>query len=167
MIDSGEPREVHHFSLLIGYGAGPIHPYLAMASIREMAASGELNGTKPDYAEKNFIKAIEKGVLKVMSKMGISTVQSYRGAQIFEAVGLSQELVDEYFTWTPSRIQGIGLDAVEDEVLQRHRLAFDVPLGANQRELEMGGFYQWRRHDEFHQWNPEVHCCPPRLDSVW
>ena len=156
VIDSGEPREVHHFSLLIGYGAGAIHPYLAMASIQEMAASGELNGTKPDYAEKNFIKAIEKGVLKVMSKMGISTVQSYRGAQIFEAVGLSQELVDEYFTWTPSRIQGIGLDAVEDEVLQRHRLAFDVPPGGNQRELEMGGFYQWRRHDEFHQWNPEV-----------
>ena len=156
VVDSGEPREVHHFSLLIGYGAGAIHPYLAMASIQQMAVSGELNGTKPDYAEKNFIKANEKGILKVMSKMGISTVQSYRGAQIFEAIGLSQELVDQYFTWTPSRIQGIGLDAVEDEVLQRHRLAFDAPRLANQRELEMGGSYQWRRHDEFHQWNPEV-----------
>ena len=156
VVDSGEPREVHHFSLLIGYGAGAIHPYLAMASIQEMAATGELDGTKPDYAEKNFIKANEKGILKVMSKMGISTVQSYRGAQIFEAVGLSQELVDKYFTWTSSRIQGIGLDAIEGEVLQRHRLAFDVKRVANQRELETGGFYQWRLHDEFHQWNPEV-----------
>ncbi len=156
VVDSGEPKEVHHFSLLIGYGAGAIYPYLAMESIQEMAACGDLDGTQPDYAEKNFIKAIEKGVLKVMSKMGISTVQSYRGAQIFEAIGLSQELVDEYFTWTPSRVQGIGLDAVEDEVLQRHRLAFDAPVPADGRELEMGGFYQWRRHDEFHQWNPDV-----------
>jgi glutamate synthase domain-containing protein 2/glutamate synthase domain-containing protein 1/glutamate synthase domain-containing protein 3 len=156
VVDSGEPREVHHFSLLIGYGAAAIHPYLATATVQEMAATGELNGTTPDYAEKNFIKANEKGVLKVMSKMGISTVQSYRGAQIFEAVGLSQELVDEYFTWTPTRIQGIGLDAVEDEVLQRHRLAFEATNVTNQRELGMGGFYQWRRHDEFHQWNPDV-----------
>ena len=156
VVDSGDPREVHHFSLLIGYGAGAIHPYLAMASIHQMAASGELNGTKPDYAEKNFIKANVKGILKVMSKMGISTVQSYRGAQIFEAIGLSQELVEQYFTGTPSRIEGIGLDAVEDEVLQRHRSAFGAPRLASQPELDMGGFYQWRRHDEFHQWNPEV-----------
>ena len=156
VIDSGEPREVHHFSLLIGYGAGAIHPYLALASARELAASGELNGTKPEYAEKNFIKASEKGVLKVMSKMGISTVQSYRGAQIFEAVGLNQELIDQYFTWTPSRIEGIGLDSVEAEVIQRHHSAFDSHHLVGERELEMGGAYQWRLNGEFHQWNPEV-----------
>ena len=156
VVDSGEPREVHHFSLLIGYGAAAIHPYLALASARELAVSGALNGTKPEYAEKNFIKANEKGVLKVMSKMGISTVQGYRGAQIFEAVGLSQELIDQYFTWTLSRIQGIGLDSVEAEVVQRHRSAFDSNHLVGERELETGGSYQWRLHGEFHQWNPEV-----------
>jgi glutamate synthase (NADPH/NADH) large chain len=156
VVDSGEPREVHHFSLLIGYGAGAIHPYLALASARELAAAGELNGTKPEYAEKNFIKASEKGVLKVMSKMGISTVQSYRGAQIFEAVGLSQELIDQYFSWTLSRIQGIGLDAVEAEVIERHGSAFDSHHLVGERELDIGGTYQWRLHGEFHQWNPEV-----------
>ena len=101
IVESGDAREVHHFALLIGYGAGAIYPYLALETVRRMAETGELNGTTPDYAEANFIKANEKGVLKVMSKMGISTVQSYRGAQIFEAVGLSQDLVDMYFTWTP------------------------------------------------------------------
>ena len=156
VVDSGEPREVHHFSLLIGYGAGAIHPYLALASARELAATGELNATKPEDAEKNFIKANEKGVLKVMSKMGISTVQSYRGAQIFEAVGLGQELIDQYFTWTSSRIQGIGLDSVEEEVIERHRSAFDSYNLIAQRELDIGGSYQWRLHGEFHQWNPEV-----------
>ena len=115
-----------------------------------------MNGTKPEYAEKNFIKASEKGVLKVMSKMGISTVQSYRGAQIFEAVGLNQELIDQYFTWTPSRIEGIGLDSVEAEVIQRHHSAFDSHHLVGERELEMGGAYQWRLNGEFHQWNPEV-----------
>ena len=156
VIDSGEPREVHHFSVLIGYGAGAVHPYLALASARELAEAGELNGTKPDYAEKNFIKASEKGVLKVMSKMGISTVQSYRGAQIFEAVGLNSELIDQYFTWTPSRVEGIGLDSVEAEVLQRHRAAFGSPQVAGEPELDFGGAYQWRVHGEFHQWNPEI-----------
>jgi len=155
VVDSGEPREVHHFSLLIGYGAGAVHPYLALATTRELSASGELNGTSPEYAEKNFIKANEKGVLKVMSKMGISTVQSYRGAQIFEAVGLGQELIDQYFTWTSSRIQGIGLDAVETEVLERHTAAFRQQMPSDS-PLDFGGFYQWRRHGEFHQWNPEV-----------
>ena len=106
VVESGEPREVQHFCLLIGYGAGAINPYLALESVRDLAERGELNGTKPDYAVYNFIKANEKGILKVMSKMGISTVQSYRGAQIFEAIGLNEELVDRYFTRTPSRIQG-------------------------------------------------------------
>ena len=156
IVESGEPREVQHFCLLIGYGAGGINPYLALESVRDLAERGELNGTKPDYAVHNFIKANEKGILKVMSKMGISTVQSYRGAQIFEAIGLNDDLVDRYFTRTPSRIQGIGLDVVEEETLQRHRSAFDDPFVPGMQELDMGGQYQWRRHGEFHQWNPEA-----------
>ena len=156
VVESGEPREVQHFCLLIGYGAGGINPYLALESVRDLAERGELNGTKPDYAVYNFIKANEKGILKVMSKMGISTVQSYRGAQIFEAIGLNDDLVDRYFTRTPSRIQGIGLALVEEETLQRHRSAFDDPFVPGMQELDMGGQYQWRRHGEFHQWNPEA-----------
>ena len=155
VVESGEPREVQHFASLIGYGAGAINPYLALASARQMADKGEFNGTSPDYAEKNFIKANEKGVLKVMSKMGISTLQSYRGAQIFEAVGLSQNLVDRYFTWTPSKIGGIGLEVLETEALDNHREAFDGAHIAGALELEMGGLYQWRRDGEFHQWNPD------------
>ena len=156
VVESGEPREVQHFCLLVGYGAAAINPYLALESVRDLAERGELNGTKPDYAEYNFIKANEKGILKVMSKMGISTVQSYRGAQIFEAIGLNDDLVERYFTRTPSRIQGIGLDTVEEETLQRHRSAFDDPFVPGMQELDMGGQYQWRRHGEFHQWNPEA-----------
>ena len=156
VVESGEPREVHHFSLLIGYGAGAVNPYLALATVREMGEKGQLNGTKADYAQKNFIKANEKGILKVMSKMGISTLQSYRGAQIFEAVGLNQAFVDQYFTWTPSKIGGIGLDALEEEAVHRHRTAFSADNISGQRELDMGGFYQWRRDGEFHQWNPDV-----------
>ena len=156
VVESGEPREVQHFCLLIGYGAGGINPYLALESVHDLAERGELNGTKPDYAVYNFIKANEKGILKVMSKMGISTVQSYRGAQIFEAIGLNDDLIERYFTRTPSRIQGIGLDIVEEETLQRHRSAFDDPYVPGMQELDMGGQYQWRRHGEFHQWNPEA-----------
>jgi glutamate synthase (NADPH/NADH) large chain len=156
VVESGEPREVHHFSLLVGYGAGAINPYLALDTVRELAESGELNGTGPDYAETNFIKANIKGLIKVMSKMGISTVQSYRGAQIFEAIGLNQELIDQYFTWTASRIEGIGLDVVEEEALQNHRSAFSQEHISGQRELDMGGFYQWRRDGEHHQWNPDA-----------
>ncbi len=156
VIESGEPREVQHFCLLIGYGAGGINPYLALESVRDLAERGELNGAKPDYAAYNFLKANEKGILKVMSKMGISTVQSYRGAQIFEAIGINDDLIDQYFTRTPSRIQGIGLDVVEEETLQRHRSAFDDPFVPGMQELDMGGQYQWRRHGEFHQWNPEA-----------
>ena len=156
VVESGEPREVQHICLLIGYGAGGINPYLALESVRDLAERGELNGAKPDYAVYNFIKANEKGILKVMSKMGISTVQSYRGAQIFEAIGLTDEVVERYFTRTPSRIQGIGLDIIEEETLQRHRSAFDDPFVPGMQELDMGGQYQWRRHGEFHQWNPEA-----------
>ncbi len=156
VVESGEPREVHHFCLLLGYGAGAINPYLALATAQALAEEGELNGTKPDYAARNFIKANEKGLLKVMSKMGISTVQSYRGAQIFEAVGLNQELIDRYFTWTPSRVGGIGLAAVAAEQLERHRFAFPQQSVAGALTLEPGGAYQWRRHGEVHQWNPET-----------
>ena len=155
-VETGEAREVHHFALLIGYGAGAINPYLALESVQVMSESGILNGHGPEYARKNYIKANEKGVLKVMSKMGISTVQSYRGAQIFEAVGLEQGLVEEYFTWTPSRVGGIGLDAIERESLQRHVAAYGtVEVPANQ-PLPLGGFYQWRRGGEHHQWNPDT-----------
>ena len=156
VVESGEPREVHHFSLLLGYGAGAINPYLALATVAEMAESGQFNGTKPDYAQKNFIKANEKGILKVMSKMGISTLQSYRGAQIFEAVGINQDVIDKYFTWTPSKIQGIDLELVEDEAMGRHREAFSPETISGESDLDMGGFYQWRRHGEHHQWNPDA-----------
>ena len=156
VLETGEAREVHHFCLLIGYGASVINPYLALATVRHLAETGQINGTKPDYAQKNFIKANEKGVLKVMSKMGISTVQSYKGAQIFEAVGLNQELIDEYFTWTPSRVGGIGLEGVEHEASERHDRAFGAPHITAEQDLPMGGAYQWRRGEEHHQWNPDA-----------
>ena len=156
VVESGEPREVHHFCLLLGYGASAVNPYLALATVQDLSDRGELNGTKPDYAVKNFIKANEKGLLKVMSKMGISTVQSYQGAQIFEAVGLNQNFVDRYFTWTPSRVEGIGLEVVEEEQLQRHRFAFPPQEVEATLDLDPGGAYQWRRHGEVHQWNPDT-----------
>ena len=156
VVESGEPREVHHFSLLIGYGAGAINPYLALASVRQMAEAGLFDDTPPDYAQRNLIKAAEKGVLKVMSKMGISTLQGYRGAQIFEAVGLNDELIGQYFTWTPSKIGGIGVDALEKESLYRHERAFSQDIPSGERDLETGGFYQWRRDGEHHQWNPDA-----------
>ena len=156
VLESGDAREVHHFALLIGYGASAINPYLALATVRDLAETGQINGTNPEYAQKNFIKANEKGVLKVMSKMGISTVQGYRGAQIFEAVGLNQELVDEYFTWTPSRVGGIGLDGLEREASERHDRAFGSSQIAAEQDLRQGGVYQWRRGEEHHQWNPDA-----------
>ena len=156
VLESGDAREVHHFALLVGYGAGAINPYLALATVRELAETGQINGTEPEYAQKNFIKANEKGLLKVMSKMGISTVQSYRGAQIFEAVGLNQELIDEYFTWTPSRVGGIGLDGIEREATERHNRAFGSTEIPAERGLQQGGAYQWRRGEEVHQWDPEA-----------
>ncbi len=156
IIETGEPREVHHFCLLLGYGAGAINPYLALETISDLHADGFLPADlKLDYAQKNFIKAVNKGILKVASKMGISTVQSYRGAQIFEAVGLSRELVDEYFTGTPSRIQGIGLDIVQTEALLRHRKGYP-PIKVDADLLDVGGFYQYRRHGEYHAWNPDT-----------
>src|SRR6201999_178134 len=124
VIETGEPREVHHFSLLIGYGAGAINPYLAFETLDDMIRQGMLKNIKHKDACKNFVKAAVKGVVKVISKMGISTIQSYRGAQIFEAIGLKQSVIDKYFSWTPSRVEGVGLAEIAREVRIRHQHAF-------------------------------------------
>ncbi len=154
IIESGEPREVMHFSLLIGYGASAVNPYLAIETIEELAGSGELPHTiTPEAAVKNYIKAINKGLLKVFSKMGISTLQSYRGAQVFEAIGLNKQLVDVYFTGTSSRIEGIGLDVLATEAVQKHKFAFR-PVSDSETELAAGGNYHYRIHGERHLLNP-------------
>ncbi len=155
VVETGEAREVHHMALLVGYGAGAINPYLAFESLDDLIREGHLQRLDHKTAVKNYIKALNKGVLKVISKMGISTIQSYRGAQIFEAIGLSKEFVDRYFTWTSSRIGGIGIDVVAREVGYRHRKAFpERPAGMP--DLEWGGEYQWRRDGESHLFNPET-----------
>lgn len=155
ILESGEPREVHHFALLIGYGAGAINPYLAFETLEDMIRQDVLPGIKPDKAIKNYIKAIGKGVMKVMSKMGISTAQSYCGAQIFEAVGLNKDVIDRYFTWTASRVSGVGLEVIAEEVKARHRHAFPDRV-LNGRTLDVGGHYQYRREGEYHLFNPET-----------
>lgn len=155
ILESGEPREVHHFALLIGYGAGAINPYLAFETLDDMIRQGLLKGVDHKTAVKNYVKAVTKGVVKTMSKMGISTIQSYCGAQIFEAVGLNKALVDKYFTWTPSRIEGIGLDQVAEEVHRRHRHAFP-DRQVNGQTLDVGGQFQWRKDGEYHLFNPET-----------
>ena len=155
VIETGEPREVHHFSLLIGYGAGAINPYLAFETLDDMIRQGLLKGIDHKQACKNFVKAGVKGVVKVISKMGISTIQSYRGAQIFEAIGLHHSVVDKYFTWTPSRVEGVGLDVLAREVLIRHQHAFPDRSG-NGHVLEVGGQYQWRQEGEYHLFNPQT-----------
>ena len=154
VVESAEPREVAHLALLIGYGAGAVCPYLTLETLEHMRRQGLF----PDGAEAayNYIKATTKGLLKVISKMGISTIHSYHGAQIFEAVGLSQRLVDEYFTWTASRIGGIDTDAIEADVLARHARAYpEVAIDAA-LDLDPGGFYYWRRDGEYHMWNPDT-----------
>ncbi|MFM8869951.1 MAG: glutamate synthase central domain-containing protein, partial [Actinomycetota bacterium] len=163
IVECGDAREVHHMALLVGFGAGAINPYLAFESIEDMiAADGgkglhSLGGMDPHKAVKNYIKASGKGVLKVMSKMGVSTVASYTGAQIFEAIGLAQELVDEYFSGTVSRLGGIGLDEIAQEVAVRHAMAHPArPEQRAHRKLELGGEYQWRREGEYHLFNPET-----------
>jgi glutamate synthase (ferredoxin) len=155
IIETGEPREVHHVALLLGYGAGAVNPYLAFETLDDMIRQGLLPGLDHKTAVKNYIKALNKGVLKVISKMGISTIHSYRGAQIFEAIGLDKAFVDRYFTWTASRIGGVGIDVIAEEGLMRHRRAFpERPVGPP--ELDWGGEYQWRRDGEFHLFNPET-----------
>ncbi|HEX7012274.1 MAG TPA: glutamate synthase large subunit [Steroidobacteraceae bacterium] len=154
VLETGEAREVHHFALLIGYGVSAINPYLAFETIDAMIRDDRLTNIDHKTACKNFVKAATKGVIKVMAKMGISAIQSYRGAQVFEAVGLRQDVIDEYFTWTPSRIGGIGMDVIAQEVLVRHRAAFPERRVDGQT-LPAGGLYQWRADGEFHLFNPE------------
>ncbi len=155
VVESGEPREVHHFALLLGYGAVAINPYLAYASIEEMIRQGLLPGQDYHEAKHKYTKAVVKGVVKVLSKMGISTIQSYCGSQIFEAVGLRPEFIERYFTGTPSRIGGIGLGEVSREAEMRHAEAFpERPV--NGRTLGVGGQYQWRAEGEHHLFNPET-----------
>jgi glutamate synthase (ferredoxin) len=154
VLETGEAREVHHFSLLIGYGASAINPYLAFETLDGMINGGLLTRVDHKTACKNFAKAATKGVVKVMSKMGISAIQSYHGAQVFEAVGLSQEVIDEYFTGTASRIGGVGMDVIAQEVLMRHRAAFSE-RSAESQGLASGGLYQWRADGELHLFNPE------------
>ncbi|MEO6653563.1 MAG: glutamate synthase large subunit [Ilumatobacteraceae bacterium] len=159
LVECGDAREVHHMALLIGYGAGAINPYLAFESIEDLITEElhGLAGMDPHTAVKNYIKACGQGVLKVMSKMGVSTVASYTGAQIFEAVGLGHELVDKYFTGTVSRLGGIGLDEVAIAIQMRHAVANPRrPEERAHRKLELGGEYQWRREGEYHLFNPET-----------
>ncbi len=157
VVECGDAREVHHMALLIGYGAAAVNPYLAFDTITNEIRNNDMVGVNERKAVRNYIKAAGKGVLKVMSKMGISTVASYTGAQVFEAIGLGTELVDEYFTGTISRLGGIGLDELAQEVAARHRLAWpDRPSELAHRELAVGGEYQWRREGEYHLFNPET-----------
>ena len=146
VLESGEPREIHHFATLIGYGVSAINPYLMLESLADVAAPGEL-----EQAERNVVKAIGKGLLKTLSKMGISTIQSYNGAQIFEAVGLARDVIDRHFTGTASRIGGVGIDVLARETLARHLRAYPEA----ETLLPVGGVYAWRRGGEHHQWNPE------------
>ena len=154
VLESGEPREVHHFATLIGYGASAINPYLMFESLGELVAHGKVGGVDDvETAETNVVKGIAKGLLKTISKMGISTVQSYNGAQIFEAVGLASELIDRCFTGTASRIEGVGIDVLARESLDKHAKAFPM---AHEEILPVGGVYAWRRDGEHHMWNPET-----------
>ena len=157
VVETGEAREVHHFALLTSYGAGAINPYLALATIEQMRADGLLPESMPlEKLLKNYVKAAAKGILKVISKMGISTQQSYRGAQIFEAIGLASRFVDEYFTRTPSRLEGIDLEGIAEESLRRHEHGYPRVAVPQTLDLDVGGQYQWRRKGEAHMLNPEV-----------
>ncbi len=154
-LESGEPREVHHYATLIGYGCCAINPYLAFETIQDMIEQGLLVGVDYPTACKNYIKAATKGVVKVASKIGISTIQSYRGAQIFEAIGLNQSVIDKYFTWTASRISGVDLAVIAQEAILRHRHAFP-DREVNEQTLDVGGEYQWRKDGEAHLFSPET-----------
>ncbi len=156
IVEAGDVWEVHHFACLIGFGATAINPYLALSTIRDMRLSGKMQTTlEPEYLKKNYIKAVNDGLLKVFSKMGISTLQSYQGAQIFEIIGLNSEVVDTYFSGATSRIQGMGLDEIARETLSKHFFAFsrkEIPVD----RLPVGGVYQWKRKGEFHLFNPQT-----------
>jgi glutamate synthase (NADPH) large chain len=157
IVAAGDVREVHHVALLIAYGASAVNPYLAMESVEDLASHGLVPGVTPEKAMRNLIKSLGKGVLKVMSKMGISTVASYHGAQVFEAVGLDQKLVDRYFTGTSSKLGGVGLEVLAAEVAARHGFAYSSrQTSTAHRSLDVGGEYQWRREGELHLFNPET-----------
>jgi len=157
VIETGEAREVHHFALLTGFGAGAVNPYLAFSTLRQMLDENRIPATYTyEKLEKNYIKAIGKGLLKVMSKMGISTQASYRGAQIFEAIGLNNEFVQEFFTRTASRIEGVGIDEIAEEALRRHEHAYPRTKVPQTLDLDVGGQYQWRRKGEAHIFSPDV-----------
>src|SRR5512137_1280955 len=155
VVESGEPREVHHFALLIGYGASAVNPYLAFETIDDQVRQGLIPGPAVK-AEEKYIKAVNKGIVKVISKMGISTIQSYHGAQVFEAVGLNQDFIDEYFTWTATRVGGVGIDVVAREARLRHERGFPPKRPIVHRSLPAGGQYQYRAGGEHHLFNPET-----------
>lgn len=156
IVEAGDVWEVHHFACLLGFGATAINPYLALSSIRDMKLGDKLQTElDADHLKKNYVKAVNEGLLKVFSKMGISTLQSYQGAQIFEIIGLNRTVVDQYFTGATSRIQGMGLDEIAKEILAKHFFAFskkDIPVD----RLPVGGIYQWKRKGEFHLFNPQT-----------
>jgi glutamate synthase (NADPH/NADH) large chain len=157
VVETGDVREVHHVALLVGYGAAAVNPYLVMETAEDLVNQGVITGISSEKAVANVIKALGKGVLKVMSKMGISTIASYTGAQVFEAIGLAQDVVDEYFVGTTSRLGGINLDIIAQETIKRHHLAY--PVGGEipgSKKLAVGGEYQWRRDGEPHLFNPET-----------
>ena len=154
VVDSGEAREIHHFCCLLGYGAGAVHPYLAYATLAAQVRGGQIPDLTPAEAIQNYRRAAAKGILKVMSKMGISTLQSYRGAQIFECVGIDAKVVDRYFTWTPTRIGGADLGMLAEEVRRRHQHGFEGGAIPSSTALDPGGKYRWRRDGETHQYNP-------------
>ncbi len=156
VLETGEAREMHHFAVLIGYGANAVNPYLAFETVENEVRQGRFpSDMTVDQAIKNYLKSTRKGLFKILSKMGISTIQSYCGAQIFEAVGLGEELIHKYFTATPSRIGGVGLQEIAQEMIERHQYAY--PQGNSyDGMLDVGGFYQWREGGEHHQWNPET-----------
>ena len=157
IVEAGDVREVHHVALLIGYGAAAVNPYLAMETVEDMVRQKRITGITPEKAVRNLVKALGKGVLKVMSKMGVSTVASYRGAQIFEAIGISNEVIDKYFTGTTSRLGGVGLDVLAQEVSKRHDVAYPFTgISPAHRQLAIGGEYQWRREGEPHLFDPET-----------
>ncbi len=155
ILESGEPREVHHFALLISYGVSAVNPYLAYEVVEDMIEQGLLKGVDKKSALKNYRKSVVKGVVKTMSKIGISAVQSYHGAQIFEAIGLNHEFVDKYFTWTPTRIKGAGIEIITDEIGMRHGKAFPE-RDVEPETLDVGGIYQWRPDGEHHAFNPRT-----------
>ncbi|MDP4179646.1 MAG: glutamate synthase large subunit [Bacillota bacterium] len=155
VLESGEPREVHHFALLLGYGASAINPYLAFETIGDMICQGMISDIDHKTAVKKYIKSCTKGVVKVLSKMGISTIQSYQGAQIFESIGINHDVINKYFTWTPSRIEGIGLNEIALEAKARHTKAFSDRV-IDDKVLDNEGNYQWRKNGEYHLFNPET-----------